>query len=193
MGTPKSHLMLGGRPVLHRVLETVATFSTNQIIVSAAGDKFDLPAGCQAMVIPDPVPFQGPLMGLHSGLTASTTETNVVVGCDMPFLSTALFHNLLNLIPGYDAVVPTLNGRTQQLHAVYSRTCLPIVNLLLAQGVLALSTLLAKLEVRYVAEDDLGTFAFNRSSFFNVNTIADLADADRMLRQSAQPHAGLGL
>ena len=108
----------------------------------------------------------------------------------MPFLDAALLGGLSALAEGvnavgFDAVVPRLDGTPQTLHALYARTCLPVVERLLESGRPGLRDLLASVAVRYVEGAELGDADRWRRSWFSVNTPADLATVEAWLAEAS--------
>jgi len=63
----------------------------------------------------------GHLAEIHAGLAASKTDKNLVVGCDMPFISPELGRILLNYLDNYAAVVPKMTDHLQPLFAAYRK------------------------------------------------------------------------
>jgi len=118
--------------LLQRVLSQLAPFNRDVIIVTA-GDK-SLPPfnGYQrSRVVTDIYPGRGALGGIYTGLAASSSQYNLVVACDMPFLNQALLRYMMGISAGFDLVVPRLGDMVEPLHAVYSKSCLvPIERML---------------------------------------------------------------
>jgi molybdopterin-guanine dinucleotide biosynthesis protein A len=94
----------------------------------------------------------------------------VVVGCDMPFLSTRLLARLIDLSPAYDVVAPRVDGFPEPLHAVYSRACLAAIQPRVEAGRLKIVGFYEDVRVRYVDEVELREVDPELRSFRNVNT-----------------------
>jgi len=60
----------------------------------------------------------GPVAGIHACLLQSGTTENLIAGCDMPWLNTALFNFLLSQSVNYDVVIP-VHGRFKETMASY--------------------------------------------------------------------------
>ncbi len=96
MGRDKSRLRLGDKTLLERVLEAVAPLCGEVVLVTARGQRLDwLPNRYTFRSVEDLHPGRGPLGGLYTGLKASVTHYNLVVGCDMPFLNRRLLFFLV--------------------------------------------------------------------------------------------------
>ena len=97
----------------------------------------------------------------------------------MPFLNKELLHYIIMLSSGYDAVIPCLdNGKIEPLHAVYSRVCLDIVRELLEGKDWKIASLLDRLKVRYVSEEECYKYDPELLSFFNINNRKELKEAE---------------
>jgi molybdopterin-guanine dinucleotide biosynthesis protein A len=76
-------------------------------------------------VVADRIPGCGPLGGLHTALSITAAEWNLVVACDMPYLTVEALNGLLAHIGPHDAafsaVVPRTDGQWEPLCAVYHR------------------------------------------------------------------------
>ena len=94
----------------------------------------------------------------------------------------------MDLTQGYDAVVPRVGGSwrnsrereliAQPLHAVYGRSCIPVLEKLL-KGRASLHALLERVNTRYVEEAELMDLDPSLQSLLNVNSEEDLALAQR--------------
>ena len=81
----------------------------------------------------DLAPGYGPLMGLYTGLKAANGSV-FAVGSDMPFLNDALIRHMIEMAPGWDAVVPRPGGLYEPLHAIYSPACLPVMEKMIKEN-----------------------------------------------------------
>lgn len=178
MGRNKALEVLEGRTLLQRVLDAVRPLATEILIVAARGqDTRWLPAADDIQSIVDAFPQKGPLVGVCTGLLAARSAYCIAVACDMPFLSTGLLRRMMEVAPGYDAVVPRADGRAQALHAVYARTCLGPMRSALEQGHGGLQEVIATLKVRWLDDSEMRQWDPAMLSCFSVNTQADLERA----------------
>jgi molybdopterin-guanine dinucleotide biosynthesis protein A len=82
---------------------------------------------------------------------------------------------------GVDAVVPYLEGQPQPLHALYRKTCLVPMERMLRAGQLKIASLFAAVRVRHADETTIDRIDPGHRSFFNINTPADLEEAQGLL------------
>jgi molybdopterin-guanine dinucleotide biosynthesis protein A len=124
---------------------------------------------------PDEIAGKGALGGILTALRHAPYERVLVVACDMPALNPALLRHMASIPSGYDAYVPTWvspSGEVQvePLHAIYSRTSIPVIESRIREGHLKLGDLLAALNVRYLTEPEVREYDPSLTSFRNINT-----------------------
>lgn len=167
MGVDKAFLMVAGMPMIEHVLRTLRSVVRRIIIVTNSPERY---RACDARVVMDRLDQRGPLTGIYSGICSSESEYNVVVACDMPFLNAKLLSYLMELAPGYDAVVPGEGELTEPLHAVYSRKLLPVIEERIRCDERRMQGIFSGANVRYVTEKEISRFDPERRSFINLNT-----------------------
>ena len=139
--------------------------------------------------LPDAYPDTGTLGGIATGLGAAPGWA-IVVACDLPLVSAALFRALWAIAQEtaagqecWDAVVPVVDGYEEPLHALYHRRCLPAIDARLAQGQRRVISFLGDVRTRYVQEPELRAVDPELHSFFNANTREEWALALALLAQ----------
>jgi molybdopterin-guanine dinucleotide biosynthesis protein A len=177
LGRNKALEAIGRKSIIQWVVDRLATLSTEIIIATAHGERILCSSPTGIKTVADVYPGKGPLVGIYSGLIASSSPRAIVVGCDMPFLSIGLLDYMSQVSSIFDVVVPQTREKVEPLCAVYSSNCLASIHNLLERDELRLSELLNMVKVRYIEEDEIDRFDPEHLSFFNVNTQADLASA----------------
>lgn len=203
LGRDKRALRLGSsRSQLETTIQRVAEVADDLVV--AAGDATEAIEGLVSGDIPgikvvaDARVGAGPLGGLCAGLAVVRHEFALVVACDLPFLDLATLRFLLDRPRDYDLLVPRRSdGRLEMLHAVYRRTCLPVLQRRLAADRLRLAGAVDDLQadrlaVCFVDESELSRLDPGLRSFFNVNTPGELREAERMLVDAPPPLWGRG-
>ena len=114
---------------------------------------------------------------MFTGLQYTRTHYNIVVACDMPFLNEMFLRCMVEVAPGYDAVVPVVHGMIEPLHTVYSKACMGPIEQLISRGELGLSKVFDLVRTRYMQENEIDRFDPERLSYFNINTDSDLQNA----------------
>lgn len=183
LGRDKAVEPIGGEPLIRRVIRRLGAVAPRIVVVvnsEERGRALPLPPECAAAV--DIYPDAGSLGGIFTGLSAAGSDWGVVVACDMPFLNADLLSAMFDARDGCDAVVPTLDGRPEPTHALYSKACLPHIERRLQSDDLKIARFFDDVNVRYFAQEEVDALDPGRLSFFNVNTPADL---DRALALAA--------
>ena len=192
MGTPKALLLFDDEPLIVHVVEKLRRLCADVVVVAAPGQT--LPP-VPATLVRDEVQYQGPVAGIYYGLRAAREDVGFVASCDSAFLNLDLISHLLAQTPGHDVVVPHWQGRYQPLHAVYRRSVLPLLAEQLARGELRPVYLFDRVRTRRVDEAEIRRFDPDGSSFFNMNTPADYAEALARWRHThaagPDPHAAI--
>jgi len=171
MGTDKAFLRFEGRTLLARALDLLRALTPEVCIVGPAA-KF-APHG---RVIEDVYPGRGPLAGIHAALSASTTELNLILAVDLPFVSESLLRFIVEQARAAVAVVtvPRIAGGYQPLCAVYRLAFAPLAEAALEAGRNKIDALFVAATTRILEEPELRRFAFSAAMFDNLNTPEDL-------------------
>jgi len=175
MGGNKASQLLEGKTLLERVVERLALLS-GQILVVGSSRKIDCALDATIQYMDDLYPGRGPLGGIYTGLVAAESPYSLVVACDFPFLEVEFLRHMIDISPGFDAVVPRMD-REQPLQAVYSKSCLGNMKERLERGWLGVTRFLGTVNVRYVDQDECRIFDPHLLSLFNVNSVEDLIRA----------------
>jgi molybdopterin-guanine dinucleotide biosynthesis protein A len=104
-----------GRSLLEQAIDTVRPYGRETLVVLGPEGSSHVPPDVR--VVRDPVPFEGPLVGLLAGLAAATEAVVLVAAGDMPELVPAVVEALLAELddPGKDAAVLQHDGRPRPL------------------------------------------------------------------------------
>jgi molybdopterin-guanine dinucleotide biosynthesis protein A len=180
LGRSKALQSIGGKSLIQWVVDRLAILSTEIIIATAHGEAVPCSSAVKIKTVADIYPGKGPLVGIYSGLIASSSSRAIVVGCDTPFLSVGLLEYMTQLSSTLDVVVPRIKKKVEPLCAVYSKTCLAPIQELLEQNEPRISRLFGMVKVRYIEEDEINNFDPEHLSFFNINSQADLTRARKL-------------
>lgn len=172
MGTSKPWLPFGRTTLLGHMVEIVQKACGEILVVGAPGQT--LPP-VSARVIRDEIPGQGPLSGLHAGLSAASNDLCFATSCDAPFLKPEVARAVLAAAEGFDAVVTRWGGQIQPMQAAYRKACLPIVSQLLKEKLLRPAFIFDRVKTRVIEEDEIRALDPDGDSFSNMNTPEDYA------------------
>jgi molybdenum cofactor guanylyltransferase len=180
LGQSKALQVIDGKSLIQWVIDRLAMLSTKIIIVTAHGEAIPCSSAVRIKTVADIYPRKGPLVGIYSGLIASSSSRAIVVGCDTPFLSVGLLEYMTQLSSTLDVVVPRIKKKVEPLCAVYSKNCLAPIQELLERNELQISKLFSTVKVKYVEEDETNRFDPEHLSFFNINNQDDLERARKL-------------
>jgi len=180
LGQNKALQIIDGKSLIQWVIDRLAIFSTEIIIATARGEAIPCSSAVEIKTVADIYPGKGPLVGIYSGLIASSSSWAIVVGCDTPFLSVSLLEYMTQIYSTSDVVVPRIQKKVEPLCAVYSKNCLVPIQGLLEQNELRIDKLFSMVKVKYVEKDEINRFDPEHLSFFNINSQADLDRARKL-------------
>jgi len=182
LGLDKALLRLDGEWLLQRILDALATLSDDLLVVANDAGKL---AHIGVRIVADAWRGDGPLVGIYTGLQAMRHDRGLFVACDMPFLNLGLLCYMVGLSGNFDVVIPRLGDEVEPLHAIYSRSCTPLVADALARGEHRVVSFFPQARVRYVEQPEVDAFDTQHRSFFNINTLADLKAVEQSIRHPA--------
>jgi len=180
LGQSKALQIIEGKSLIQWVVDRLAILSTEIIIVTAHGEAIPCSSTVRIKTVADIYPGKGPLVGIYSGLIASSSPQAIVVGCDTPFLSVGLLDYMTQICSRFDVVVPRIKKKLEPLCAVYSKNCLAPIQELLERDERQIRKLFNMVKVKYIEEDEINNFDPEHLSFFNVNSQDDLDRARKL-------------
>jgi molybdopterin-guanine dinucleotide biosynthesis protein A len=189
-GVNKALLAVGGRTIIQRILDEVGPLADERLILTNDAALSGLSG---VRLIHDPEPHAGVLTALANGLANATGDLCLTVACDMPFVSRSIFEYLLRLQEEDDAdvVIPHGGETLEPMHAVYRHAQVEAaIRAALARGERRMISYFAAVRVREVPSSELKALDPTGRAFFNVNTPADLAEAQRLATMPPPARAG---
>ncbi len=183
MGEPKAMVELAGRPLVSRVVATVGSAGLEPVVV-AKPDSALPPLGCR--VLSEPSEPRHPLTGLLAALGASAGRGIVAIACDMPLVPAKFLTWLAKL--EHPVAVCEVNQRLEPLLGRYSPEIAPSLADSLARGA-AMHEAIGALDPHIVNERQMARFGDPERIVFNVNSRADVAEAERRLNRSGRSGA----
>jgi molybdopterin-guanine dinucleotide biosynthesis protein A len=183
MGRNKAALELGGVPMLVRMAQLVEAASGAAATVVGNLNGADSHG---RTVIADEWPGAGPLGGIATALRSSNMPWNLIVACDLPYLTKQWLEFLVAraLASQADAVVPTNTRGAEPLCAVYHRRCETAIRAALERGVRKVTDGLTDLLVELIDPFEWKAFDSDGLLFKNMNTPEDYEEARRRFERS---------
>ena len=114
-GRDKLVEVIGGRSLLELAIEGVAPLADETIVVVAPDESRMVPAG--TILVSDAESFEGPLVGLLTGLRRASHPVAIVAGGDMPSMVPSVLAMLVDRLddPAVDAALLEQDGRPRPM------------------------------------------------------------------------------
>jgi molybdenum cofactor guanylyltransferase len=161
MGRDKALLDWHGAPLLSHMVDLLQQ-ATNHVQVVGRDH------------LPDRLPGRGPLSGIATALTITSTDTNLIVAVDLPFLTKEFLIFLRQAAErSKDRVLACKIGSHFPLCIGIKRTLLPDLERRLSKGALSIYGLIEGSDTKIISESELRSAGFESSIFQNLNTPQD--------------------
>ncbi len=167
-GISKGLIPLNGMPIIENQTNLLKKFC-HQIIIVSNDSSYHYLQSDTIVVISDLIKNIGPLGGLYSGLSFTNEEKNIVVACDMPYVSEDVIHFLIPYQKKGEVIVPKLQEDIHPLCGIYSVNILPIIQQQIKKNDFKLKHLLKLTDTFYVDFSDT-----MKNFFTNINTFEEL-------------------
>jgi molybdopterin-guanine dinucleotide biosynthesis protein A len=185
-GADKALAVIGGETMLARTTALVWSACGNVRIVAAQGKYAHAPAE----IIEDRWPGQGPLGGILTALTETCRNAdrawNLIVGCDMPFLTSEWLQYLCDRAVASQAevVFPESQFGWEPLCACWSTKALPELQGAFEGGVRKVTEAMKRIRSEVLDASAWKRFDTGGRLFWNMNTQADFAEAQRIIESN---------
>jgi molybdenum cofactor guanylyltransferase len=183
-GRDKALAQIDGKPMLLRMCDLLGDVTHGVRVVAAPGKYVNLGAD----LVTDRWPGEGPLGGIITALLANAgthggREWNVILGCDMPFLTREWLVFLVERAPESpaDVVVPQSKHGLEPLCACWRTSAAGKLQRVFDAGVRKITEAMKHLEMEVLDETRWKRFDSAGRLFWNMNTPADYDEAKRIL------------
>ena len=147
----------------------------------------DLSGDLGLRVIPDRTfgdpndPVHSPLVGIATALSVTTSAWNLMLACDLPYLTSEWVAWLLALAGDSTAqvVVPLSSAGLEPLAALYRRECAGSILDALEGGARKVTDALSQLQIQYVNREQWSALDPEQTVLKNMNTRDDYREAKR--------------
>lgn len=169
MGFDKQMLMVDGRRLLEKVIETLREEFSDIIVITAKPELYE---GMGVRVFPDTYQDKGPLAGVHAALTHAGSRYVYLLACDMPVVNLSFVQHMKERIreTGADICACKLNDRIETFNTFYSRDLLPDVTHRLETGNSSLFRFIYGNQACVIEQEEVTRFDEELSMFTNINT-----------------------
>jgi molybdopterin-guanine dinucleotide biosynthesis protein A len=174
MGRDKALLDFGGTPLILRIASLAQPLTGAPAIVGPPHRYANL----NLRVIPDDAPGIGPLGGIATALRDSREPWNLILGCDLPLLTSEWLAYLIDraLASAADAIVPQGTAGAEPLCAMYRKSCEAGIVKVIAHGVRKVTDGIAELSIERIEPREWKKFDSSGLLFRNLNFPKDIED-----------------
>lgn len=185
MGRDKALLVLAGRTLLDRAASLIEPLTGAPTVIGSP-DRY---GSGKWRVIADQIAGLGPLGGIATALRDSREPWNLILGCDLPFVTQEWPAYLIDraLASPADAVVPQSARGAEPLCAMYRQSAEPLISKALSRGIRKVTDALADLNVESIPPDEWKKFDSHGRLFDNMNSPADFEAARTIFERAKEP------
>jgi len=177
MGTDKGLQELCGKPLISYSIKLLSEICST-IIISTSSDAYQ---SFGYKTVADEIPGIGPMGGIYSALKQSKTEKNLVLSCDLPFVSVELLSYILKSAEGYQVAVPWQGSQHYEpLCGFYHLSILDQISNYIQNNNYKLPDLFNEISINRLVIDNQSDF-YSENLFLNVNSKHDLATAENLM------------
>jgi molybdopterin-guanine dinucleotide biosynthesis protein A len=181
MGRDKAMLEIDGEPLIARATRLVNSVLGEAAVIAPTSGYETL----GLKTIADDFPGHGPLGGIATALHVSRKPWNLVIACDLPYLTKPWLNYLVEraLKSAADALVPMNVRGPEPLCAMYHKNAEVRIRTAVEGGMRKVTDSFATLTVEHVEPSEWKGFASGGLLFKNVNSPADYEEAKARLSQ----------
>jgi molybdopterin-guanine dinucleotide biosynthesis protein A len=186
-GRDKALVRFGATPLLLQVVQLARTSASEVVVVAGAQKYADL--GGNLGIIEDLWPGEGPLGGIitalqHTAATDRPGEWNLILGCDMPFLTAEWLQFLVTYAresnKEIQVILPHSAHGPEPLCACYRTSAADPLKNVFDRGVRKVTQALREVRTEVLDESVWKRFDSAGRLFWNMNTPADFEEAQRL-------------
>jgi len=185
MGRDKALLDINGESLIARATRLLQSVVDDAVVIASTSGYESL--GLRSVA--DDFPGYGPLGGIATALHVSMKPWNLVIACDLPYLTKPWLEYLIKraLKSEADAVVPMNVRGPEPLCAMYHKNAEGRIRTAVEGGVRKVTDSFADLSVEHVEPSEWKGFASGGILFKNVNSPADYKEAKARLSAQKNP------
>ena len=169
MKTDKALIMFNKKTLLENQVDLLSSVFDN-VVISANTQEYSF---VNKQIVEDVRSNIGPIGGLLSVLKKVETEYIFALSVDIPLVSKDLILYLMSKLETNDIVIPVFKGKYEPTCAVYSKSCIEIIENQIQNKDYRLINFIEKMNTKFVKIDEEKSF-YSENLFTNLNTIKDL-------------------
>ena len=165
MGKDKSLLEIENKSlteIIYNKLKNVCS----EIIISSNIEENKIPG---TVHIHDTYKDIGPIGGIYSSLKKSSNEKNIIVSCDMPFISEEFIAYLIEKSANYNVCISEFNKKLFPFPGIYNKKILNLLKTEIKLKHYKLISLIQKTNFLTVKHNEIQNL-ITKNTFYNINT-----------------------
>lgn len=179
MGRDKALMSLNGVPLVVGAVRLAGSVAPGATVIGAP----ERLAGLGLKIVPDDHAGAGPLGGIATALRSTAAAWNLILACDLPYLTKAWLEFLVQraLASDVDVVLPMNDRGAEPLCAMYQKRCEPQIRAAIERGTRKVTDGLAGLGIETIEPAEWKAFDSDGLLFKNINSPADYEEAKARL------------
>ena len=178
-GTDKGLCTLAGKLMISYPLDAMERLC-DEIIISSNDGRYER---LGYKVVPDEVKNTGPIGGIYTALKHSVNTDNLIVSCDMPFVTERLLRYIFENKNGALVAAAYSGNYIEPLCSYFHKDSLAVIERMIKAGDYKLTRLQDKLDFKKIIIDERLDF-YRDYLFLNVNTGKDYEKASAIIQES---------
>lgn len=170
-GRNKAFIQVDGEPIIERILKVFEQLFDSSLVVTNTPLEYQY---LDVEIVTDIIPGMGALGGIYTGLLSISASHAFVVACDMPFLNPDLIRFIIRQSGNFDVVVPKTPSGYENLHALYSVSCIPTIERFLSREERQIYSFFPMVRIKELLPEDIKPYDPEGLSFVNINTPEDI-------------------
>ena len=180
MGENKAFLELNGKSIIEVIISKMKNLFEETLIISNEPElykQFNLP------VFEDKYKYLGPLAGIHSGLSNSSNQSNLIISCDLPLVSKKMIKYLIEFNSQKEVILYKYGGKIHYSLGFFTQRNISKIEKILSEydeklhpkkALSVFSYVMNEAEAEIIDADDLDFI--REENFLNVNKPADFLE-----------------
>jgi molybdopterin-guanine dinucleotide biosynthesis protein A len=193
MGREKGLLKFGGEPLVVRTASLIEPLVT-EVTVIGPPERYAI-LGLRTLADQNLAGLAGeevvrtPLVGIATALNSTSSPWNLILACDLPYLTAEWLDWLLARAIDSDAqiVMPRTSRGLEPLAAVYRMECASSIVAAIESGVRKVTDAMAEFRTEQLSEIDWQVHDPHGRVLTNMNTLSDYEDAKQFLKAEFSP------
>lgn len=168
MQSEKGLVLFQEKPFIEHIIQAILPITANIQLITNTKEYDYLPYEKIADIVKD----KGPLGGIYTALTNSETESNLILSCDIPLISTELLSELISKHNEEAGItVFATESRLHPLIGIYSKKVLSVIKEAIDTNELKMMDFLAKVPHQIITIEESENFHLT-----NINSVDELND-----------------